>query len=229
MAVLVTVNVNGVTFDRRLFYMATKRNTFKEFDFREIVRKVKKKEIEMLFAKEVGKHSNLTKANLKSFVFALLEEVFTDSYAFAIRIRNIKITNNMRELGSFNYNTGTLSISYLWATMGTVEELVDTILHEVAHAITPFSAHGPRWETACKILGCKPEELCRRRIVVHPKYVQYLHFKTSSFYTAYHRKIKVKNGVLKTYAEFAKEFPQYNAWEKDGCIHRPVIQVNHTE
>lgn len=40
------------------------------------------------------------------------------------------------------------------------EQAVDTLLHEVAHALTgPHGGHGEEWKIWCRKLGCKPERL----------------------------------------------------------------------
>lgn len=33
----------------------------------------------------------------------------------------------------------------------------DTILHEIAHALTPGDGHGRRWRAACTAIGAKPQ------------------------------------------------------------------------
>lgn len=40
------------------------------------------------------------------------------------------------------------------------EQLVDTILHEIAHFKAGLAAgHGPAWKAACRAIGAKPERL----------------------------------------------------------------------
>jgi len=39
------------------------------------------------------------------------------------------------------------------------EEITDTILHEIAHLMTPGDHHGPAWKAACRKVGAKPERV----------------------------------------------------------------------
>lgn len=49
------------------------------------------------------------------------------------------------------------------------EQTLDTILHEVAHAIAGHAAgHGPKWKAACELTGARPER-CYSADVVRPR------------------------------------------------------------
>lgn len=39
------------------------------------------------------------------------------------------------------------------------DQVVDTLLHEIAHAMTPGDGHGRKWRAACRLLGAKPERM----------------------------------------------------------------------
>lgn len=63
--------------------------------------------------------------------------------------------------GICNYQTKTIELSIpltqarLLEKAG-VDEVKDTILHEVAHALTPRAGHGPKWQKVASLLGAKP-------------------------------------------------------------------------
>lgn len=97
---------------------------------------VKLKALEMM-----GKYLDMNKW---SFVF---DEALTRAGQCSCRIG---IWN--RELIS-----GTISLSKHFCRMNSWAEIIDTILHEIAHALTPGEGHGARWKAACLRVGAKPE------------------------------------------------------------------------
>lgn len=46
----------------------------------------------------------------------------------------------------------------------------DTILHEIAHALEPWDAHGPRWAAQCVRLGAAPTR-CKPGLNAPPKWI----------------------------------------------------------
>lgn len=67
-----------------------------------------------------------------------------------------KINRKMlNAIGSCNYAKKTISISGYWLSALSEYEFTQTILHEIAHALTPGAAHGPEWFKVAKKIGCK--------------------------------------------------------------------------
>lgn len=52
---------------------------------------------------------------------------------------------------------GRIRLSRHYAGANGEEDVRDTALHEIAHALTPGDDHGPLWREACVRLGCDPE------------------------------------------------------------------------
>lgn len=59
-----------------------------------------------------------------------------------------------KALGICSYKKKTIELSEILTPTQTVDDVIDTILHEVAHALTPGDGHGPKWKAVAKSLGC---------------------------------------------------------------------------
>lgn len=65
--------------------------------------------------------------------------------------------NAKRRFGACRYRTRTISLSKPLTEANDYVEVVDTILHEIAHALTPRAGHGAEWKKMCIKIGAKPE------------------------------------------------------------------------
>lgn len=90
-----------------------------------------------------------------------------------------KLTFDRRKKG-FGYcckNTKTICLSSVLTELNDEEQVTDTILHEIAHALDWIRhkewGHGPTWKCICIELGCRPEQFFTEKNVVmdKPKYV----------------------------------------------------------
>lgn len=55
-------------------------------------------------------------------------------------------------------STVKLEFSTYWMEHAPLEEVIDTILHELAHGLAgPRAKHGPEWKSVAKSLGCTPK------------------------------------------------------------------------
>lgn len=62
-----------------------------------------------------------------------------------------------RTLGQCRYRERAIRISRAHALEGKEDDLRDTILHEIAHALAgPQAGHGPRWQATARRLGATP-------------------------------------------------------------------------
>jgi predicted SprT family Zn-dependent metalloprotease len=74
------------------------------------------------------------------------------------------------EFGSCNYTTKVIKLSKHLTSLNNIEQVKDTILHEIAHAIAGFKAgHGYEWKLACIRIGAKPEQYYVKSDVNTPK------------------------------------------------------------
>lgn len=71
-------------------------------------------------------------------------------------------------LGACHHRDRTISLSQHYVTLNGVAETTDTILHEIAHALTPGAGHGPSWKKAATRLGARPSSRADPRTVVPP-------------------------------------------------------------
>jgi predicted SprT family Zn-dependent metalloprotease len=76
-------------------------------------------------------------------------------------------------LGCCDYTTRTISLSADYVDLNPEPLIRNTILHEIAHALTPGAKHGPVWKSMCLRIGARAERLARAsEVVMSPsKYV----------------------------------------------------------
>ena len=68
-----------------------------------------------------------------------------------------KFDRAKRRFGCCNYSTHTISLSRDLTRLNSKAEVRDTLLHEIAHALTRGNGHGPAWRAKCLELGARPE------------------------------------------------------------------------
>lgn len=71
-------------------------------------------------------------------------------------------------LGACHHHTRTISLSRHYAELNGPAEILDTVLHEIAHALTPGGSHGARWKKVAADLGARPIARADARSVVQP-------------------------------------------------------------
>lgn len=69
--------------------------------------------------------------------------------------------NRKRAFGLCNYTDRTIELSRIMTANQSREQILDTILHECAHALTPGKGHGPEWKRMARQLGCVPKSTGR--------------------------------------------------------------------
>jgi len=72
-------------------------------------------------------------------------------------------SNATRRFGSCSKYRKTISVSKLHGLYDDIELVLDTILHEIAHGLTPKNqpSHGNVWKRNALIVGCEPKS-CKK-------------------------------------------------------------------
>ena len=79
--------------------------------------------------------------------------------------------HSKRRAGCCKYRCKTISLSKHYVERNVAERLddvIDTILHEIAHALTPGDGHGAKWKIKCIEIGARPERCYDAKTVVMP-------------------------------------------------------------
>ena len=67
------------------------------------------------------------------------------------------LSNTKRQLGVCKYRTKRIEIAEYYAQNNPVESVLDTLLHEIAHALAgPKASHGPAWKAIAVRIGATP-------------------------------------------------------------------------
>ncbi len=71
-------------------------------------------------------------------------------------------TRAKRRLGACNYGAKRIEISEYYAKNNSRESIIDTLLHEIAHALAgPAAGHGPHWKMVAMRIGATPRACAR--------------------------------------------------------------------
>lgn len=71
-----------------------------------------------------------------------------------------------RRFGLCSYKRKTIQLSSVLAKEVSLEESIDTILHEIAHALVGHAhGHDATWKRKCIEIGCRPER-CGKRVAL---------------------------------------------------------------
>ena len=79
-----------------------------------------------------------------------------------------KFDHARRRFGCCNFTRRTISLSRPLTLLNHEPEVRDTILHEIAHALTPRDGHGAAWKAMCVRLGARPQRCFHSHEVVTP-------------------------------------------------------------
>ena len=81
-----------------------------------------------------------------------------------------------QHLGGKN-RKGLIRISKSFADGSSWDVIEQIVLHEIAHALTPFHGHDEAWKEKCVELGIAPERVLHGSVVTKDKQVKEIHFK----------------------------------------------------
>ena len=69
----------------------------------------------------------------------------------------VGLNRNVRRMGVCRYRHKRIELSEPYVRLNDLDEVTDTIKHEIAHALVgPGRGHGPEWQAMAKKLGCTP-------------------------------------------------------------------------
>jgi len=86
-----------------------------------------------------------------------------------------KFDHAKRRFGCCNYTKKEISLSKHLTLLNSSEQVRETLLHEIAHALTPGDHHGKKWQAKCIELGIKPDRCYKADEVNAPQARFYLH------------------------------------------------------
>src|SRR5438045_777810 len=73
-----------------------------------------------------------------------------------------------RRFGKCDYTHRRITLSRALTFLNGIDEVRDTLLHEIAHALCPDGGHGPRWRAVCRRIGARPVRCYSDDAVVSP-------------------------------------------------------------
>jgi predicted SprT family Zn-dependent metalloprotease len=73
-----------------------------------------------------------------------------------------------RRFGSCQYRVRRITLSRPLTLLNCLEQVRDTLLHEIAHALTPGDGHGSRWKAKCVEIGAEPRRCYTDERVASP-------------------------------------------------------------
>lgn len=104
---------------------------------------------------------------------------------------NFQWTEGKRIFGYCNYNKKIIGLSLPLTELNSEEEVKDTILHEIAHALAgKGTGHGNKWKEMCLKIGAKPERCWDKNNVKEPEGKYIVSCSTCGYVRQAHRKKK---------------------------------------
>jgi predicted SprT family Zn-dependent metalloprotease len=73
-----------------------------------------------------------------------------------------------RRFGKCDYTHRRISLSRSLTFLNGLDEVRDTILHEIAHALCPGDGHGAKWRATCRRIGARPKRCYTDQQVIAP-------------------------------------------------------------
>ena len=82
-----------------------------------------------------------------------------------------RFDNARTRVGVCRFESRIIGLSRHYVRPNPIEEVTETILHEIAHALAGLDAgHGPRWKRIARQLGCSTDRCTRAPIDIEPRY-----------------------------------------------------------
>ena len=83
---------------------------------------------------------------------------------------SLTVDSSKRRFGVCRYTTKTISLSMPLVKLNSEEQVKNTILHEIAHALVGSgNGHGRRWKAQAQMIGAKAERCYGEEVITPPK------------------------------------------------------------
>lgn len=82
---------------------------------------------------------------------------------------NVGFIDSTRKFGSCNYTDRSITLSRRYVEINDWNRVKDTILHEIAHALTPGHKHDEVWVKKCLEIGCDGQKYFSKENTIMPK------------------------------------------------------------
>ena len=79
---------------------------------------------------------------------------------------SFRFDNHKLRFGGCSYQGKYLTLSWPVARINSDAEVMNTIKHEIAHALTPHAEHGPVWKLQAMLIGARPEACVSSQSIV---------------------------------------------------------------
>lgn len=85
---------------------------------------------------------------------------------------NVKLSSRMKvTAGLCSYTDQQLVFASKVMARWDEDDIKDTVLHEIAHALAgPSAGHGPEWKAMCRTVGARPERCYSNRPSIEPRW-----------------------------------------------------------
>jgi predicted SprT family Zn-dependent metalloprotease len=101
---------------------------------------------------------------IKQLALALMKRYKLEGWTF-------EFSTAKRRAGRCYYRRKVIELSLYHAQHSELADVLDTIKHEIAHAVTPGAGHGELWQAACLMIGAKPERYYTKPIEIPFKWI----------------------------------------------------------
>jgi predicted SprT family Zn-dependent metalloprotease len=105
---------------------------------------------------------NLATASAKAFELMQKHGLISKGWRF-------EFDRSKRRFGCCKYRLKKITLSASLTALNDEHHVIDTILHEIAHALTPGAHHGPKWKAKAIEIGCNGERCYDGQVVNQPK------------------------------------------------------------
>lgn len=79
----------------------------------------------------------------------------------------LRFNHSTRYFGTCDFKNKIITLSRKYCKANNEEEVRETILHEIAHALTPYSGHDWTWYTKARQIGSNGERTMSEDVVIN--------------------------------------------------------------